>query len=88
MLTNELFLQKLGLYLRDKRTAAQLTQRDIAKEMGYTSPQFISNWERGLTAPPLMTLKKLIKMYKCDAKEVYDFIAEEQLKILRKALLD
>lgn len=88
MLTNDLFLKDLGLFLKNKRIEAGLTQKDVAKKMGYTSPQFISNWERGLTAPPLSTIRSLIKLYNLQAQEIFNFIAEAQLDILKKELLE
>ena len=88
MLTDQEFLKNLGTFLKRKRQDAKLTQKDIAQEMGYTTPQFISNWERGLIAPPLPTIKKIITLYKCDADEVYDFIAHAQLRILRAELTE
>ena len=87
MLTDQDFLKALGSFLKEKRQETGLTQKDIATEMGYTTPQFISNWERGLIAPPLTTIKKLITLYKCDPTEVYDFIASAQLRILQSELL-
>lgn len=88
MLTNDKFLKVLGEYLKELRIQSHLTQRDIANAMGYTSPQFISNWERGLTAPPISTIRKLLDIYACDPDEVFDFIAGQQLDILRKELLE
>ena len=39
----------LGDYLKSKRENASLSQGDVAKKLKYTSPQFISNWERGIS---------------------------------------
>ena len=52
----ELF-QKLGPFLKKARSKMGLSQRDVADKLGYTSPQFISNVERGLCSPPLKKLK-------------------------------
>ena len=45
----ELF-QVLGDYLQSKRMKVGLSQGDVATKLGYSSPQFISNFERGLCA--------------------------------------
>lgn len=51
-------------YLKEKRKQAGLSQRAFANLLGYSSPQFISNWERGLAAPPLSKAKEIIKHLK------------------------
>lgn len=51
--------------LKSSRRGAKLSQRDVAKNLGYTSAQFVSNWERGLSSPPVETLPKLCELYKC-----------------------
>lgn len=71
----------LSEYLKNKRVQAKHTQMDVAQALGYTSAQFISNWERGLSAPPIPTLKKLCKMYKMNSDEVYG-------KLLSQTLID
>jgi transcriptional regulator with XRE-family HTH domain len=48
--------KKLGTYLKDVREDANLTQADVSHKLGYTSPQFISNIERGISVVPLKTL--------------------------------
>lgn len=54
---------QLGNFLKDKRSAAGLSQADVAKKLGYSTSQFISNWERGLSTPPVSVLKILADMY-------------------------
>lgn len=55
---------ELGDYLREKREATGLTQREISEKLGYSSPQFISNFEAGISMPPLKKLRILIKEYR------------------------
>jgi transcriptional regulator with XRE-family HTH domain len=52
----------LAEYLKQKRTEANLSQAEIAKKLGYSSAQFISNWERGKSAPPLRNLAALAEL--------------------------
>lgn len=82
---NELH-QNLGVYLKQKRQETRITQKEVAKKLGYTSPQFVSNFERGLCAPPLKNLKSLVKLYRIQPEEIIDLIVKEQEDILRKAL--
>lgn len=84
---NEFFIE-LGSYLRKSRKQAGLSQGDVAKELGYATPQFVSNFERGLCAPPLPKLKILIKLFKLSQDEVIGLMLSQQEKYWKKALND
>jgi transcriptional regulator with XRE-family HTH domain len=62
----------LANFLKDKRSVAGLSQRDVADKLGYSTPQFISNWERGISHPPISALKKLSDLYKVSAEELFE----------------
>jgi transcriptional regulator with XRE-family HTH domain len=81
----ELF-KVLGDYLQSKRIKAGLSQGDVASKLGYSSPQFISNFERGLCAPPLNKLKLLVQLYELNGEEVVKLMLKEHEKHLRKSL--
>lgn len=76
----------LGHYLKQKRKASGFTQWEVAKELGYTSPQFISNFERGLCAPSFDTLPRLIKMYRIPQNEILELLLKQQEQYLREKL--
>ncbi len=76
----------LGNFLQTKRTKIGLSQGDVASKLGYSSPQFISNFERGLCAPPLNKLKLLVQLYDLNGEEVMKLMLKEQEKHLRKSL--
>jgi transcriptional regulator with XRE-family HTH domain len=76
----------LGTYLQNKRLKAELSQGDVADKLGYSSPQFISNFERGLCAPPLPKLRILIDLYDLNPEEVVKIMLGEHEKHLRKHL--
>lgn len=61
----------LAQWLKEARLKSGLSQGDVARELGYSSPQFISNWERGLSQPPVVKLKKLCKMYSVSIDDAY-----------------
>lgn len=67
-----------GLFLREKRIAAGKSQEDVSKKLGYLSPQFISNWERGVCRPPHGTMKTIAVFYNCDPVE----FCEQYIRIL------
>ena len=76
-------LNRLGEFWREKRKLAGLTQRYVSKQFNYTSPQFVSNWERGLIAPPMKTAVSLIKLYDvcpCEGYRTYIEAIDEELR--------
>ncbi|MFN7905398.1 MAG: helix-turn-helix domain-containing protein [Pseudobdellovibrionaceae bacterium] len=71
---------QLSEYLFTARSKSGLTQNDVAKALGYSTPQFISNWERGLSHPPLESLRKLASMYKISAEELFKVFLHSSLE--------
>lgn len=82
-----LVMRNLNDYLRQKRLDAGLSQLDVARVLGYASPQFVSNWERGLVSPPLETIAVLIDLYKIPANEVVNKILAETRAYLESHLV-
>ena len=78
--------QVLGEFLQAKRLKAGLSQGDVAQKLGYSSPQFVSNFERGLCAPPLEKLKVLVSLYSLNGEEVLKLMLKEEERELRLAL--
>lgn len=76
----------LGEYLQKMRTEAGLTQREVSLALGYSSAQFISNFERGIAVPPLNKLKVLIKMYNMPVETVLNIILDTEREIMSNAL--
>lgn len=72
--------RNLNLFLRDARIQAGLSQKDVSDKLGYSSAQFVSNWERGLATPPGRTLRKLSQIYKIKADELYSILLAETLQ--------
>ncbi|MBX2988029.1 MAG: helix-turn-helix transcriptional regulator [Bdellovibrionaceae bacterium] len=68
----------LGSYLKRKRVEMGMAQADVASKLGYTTPQYISNFERGVCQPSLKIAGKLAGLYKLDMKEFFDVIMEQQ----------
>ena len=79
--------KKLGNYLKEIRESAEMTQADVSTKLGYTSPQFISNIERGISVAPLRTLARMVTLYKVNPENVVKIILESQKKLLREKLL-
>jgi transcriptional regulator with XRE-family HTH domain len=71
------------------RERAGLTQREVSDTLGYSTPQFISNVERGRCRFPVQKLPKIKKLYRLSTDQILDlFLTEERsslLKVFKKA---
>lgn len=76
---------ELTWLIKTKRIEAGLMQKDLAKKMGYTSPQFISNWERGISKPPLKSVLKLCKILKINKTILECILLRDSANEIRKA---
>lgn len=76
----------LAPYLKMKREVAGLTQAQVSKRLGYSTTQFVSNWERGIGKPPYKALAKLIRLYGLDAQELVELCLKSMEKELRREL--
>ena len=56
-----MFLENLGIRIRDARTKKKLTQNDLANAL-QVSPQAVSKWERGENAPDIALIPQLANL--------------------------
>lgn len=68
---------RLGNLLKEKRIEKGITQMSLAKDLGYSSPQFVSNWERGMCSPAFDTLPQVCKILGIPKKEIIEIIIDE-----------
>ena len=66
----------LGNTIKNYRVKAHLTQMDLAKKLGYNTPQFVSLFERGLSKIPLETLGSIIVYLKIPEKTVLSLLVQ------------
>ncbi len=76
----------LGNHLKKKRLESGISQMEVARKLGYTSPQFVSNVERGLCSFPLNKLKILVDLYQLDREQLTQIILTEHEKEVRRKL--
>ena len=81
-----LMFKNIGKRLTKMRKAQGLTQVHVAEKLGYSISQNISNFERGLSGPPIHQLSKLVKLYKVDSNKLHRFLAKEYSEYLKRAM--
>ncbi len=62
--------KKFGIWLRDCRRAAHITQAELAKALNYDSSQLISNIERGVSLLPSRRLPDFARVLGCSLLEM------------------
>jgi transcriptional regulator with XRE-family HTH domain len=78
----------LAKVFKKGRIKSNKTQGEVSDILGYSSPQFLSNFERGLCTMPLEKLKKMIDIYDLDGEEVVRLIIDIQNKYVRSELIN
>ncbi len=86
-LEQDLRRRSIGTSLRDARKKAGLSQGELGAIFGYTCGQFVSNWERGISLPPIETLPRLAEVLLLPARAVIAAFHgyHQKLANLRKA---
>ena len=79
-------MKQLGNILKTLREKAGLTQRDAASALGYNTSQFVSNWERGISEPPIKTIPKLARLYNIDASYLFGCVRDAKIAELSTKL--
>ncbi len=67
-------------FLRNARIEAQLTQAEVSDKLGYSTAQFISNWERGISCPPLKNLRALAGLYRIRPDDLFESILKVSIQ--------
>lgn len=62
--------KQIGSKFQALRMRQGLTQAEVAKDMKWSTVQFVSNIERGLAMPPKGKIKRFAKLYKVKPEEI------------------
>lgn len=71
---------RLADFLKDARVRTGFSQKEVADKLRYSSAQFVSNWERGVSSPPLKAVRKLATMYKVTEEDLFEVMLKETLE--------
>lgn len=84
-LMNIFEFQNLGTYLKEKRIETKLTQAEVSEYLK-VHPQYISNWERGICAPPSHCLQHALDLLGADRKKVVELMVLDSKKIIESKI--
>lgn len=75
---------EIGQLIKKARVAAGLTQAQLATKLGYSSPQFVSNWERAESLPPIAAMPKIARLTKSDYADFKTILKRDFERVLNK----
>lgn len=75
-------------FFKNERIKSGKSQIDASVKMKYASPQFVSNWERGVALPPVEDLKTLAKFIDVDANLLFEIYEKSVCTRERQILSD
>lgn len=78
--------KNLGKYLKEKRINAGYTQSELAEKLK-VHVQFVSNWERGICAPPSHCFQQALDLLKADRKKIVTAMLLDSKKIIEAKIL-
>jgi len=78
----EIRAETIGKFLKQGRLKAGLTQLEVSRNFKYSNLQFVSNWERGISLPPIELLPKLAKLYNISAEDLIEVVHHYQDRII------
>lgn len=72
--------------LKEARVRAGLFQKNVSDKLGLTTPQFLSNLERGLVTIPPKQMKTLAKILKVKPQVFVDaYVADVTARVKKEA---
>lgn len=70
--------------IKEKRVEKDWSQSRLAKLLGYSSGQFVSNWERGDSYPPMDRLAKMTLLFELEENLLFDLFSKENFEAKQK----
>lgn len=68
--------ESLGTFLKGKRLKQGYSQAELATMLGYASPQFVSDWERGISSPPMKKLPELASALQVKIDVLFELLVD------------
>lgn len=77
--------QSLGKYLKNRRLAVGLTQAELSQTLK-VHVQFVSNWERGLCAPPVHCFQRTLDILQTDRQKIVKLMVQDSKRIIEEKI--
>lgn len=74
--------------LKQWRQRSGLTQTELSKLLGYKTSQFVSNWEKGRSSPPLDVVSHLIEIFGVSQGEFVEVMLHDTRLMMEKKIAD
>lgn len=78
--------QSIGDLIKFARKAKGLSQEDLGRHLGYDSGQFVSDWERGLSAIPMKKLADIAKHLDLDREQLFELLLDFSVARLSESM--
>ncbi len=78
---------KLREIIKTKRIEKKYSQVSLAKALGYSSGQFVSNWERGESYPPMDRLAKISLLFNLEKENLVELFLKEYIDLKKEEYL-
>lgn len=78
--------ENLGTFIKERRLRKGISQAELAERLGYASPQFVSDWERGVSSPPIKKLPEISKELGVSMNTLFDLLVELATTQLKESL--
>ncbi len=78
--------ENLGTFIKEKRLKKGLSQAELADRLGYASPQFVSDWERAVSSPPIKKLPEISKELGVNLNTLFDLLVDLATTQLKESL--
>lgn len=76
----------MSIQFKKWREETGLSQRDLAEQLGFDTPQLISNVERGLSTYPMNSIKSLAELFGVTERQIRVEMFLHKEKQLRKKM--
>lgn len=68
--------ESIGQVIKAARITKGFSQGELANLLGYDSGQFVSDWERGLSAIPMKRLVEISKILELDRNHLFELLLD------------
>ena len=81
-------MSKLGENIKKFRIEKDLTQDELAHQLGYKGKTAVSNWENGTNSPNDSAIEKMLNIFEVNANTLFGWTNAAQIKSDAEELAD